>query len=104
MQARAGLSAKIAVKYMPRCRVGRSLYLWQGEAACRFLGGKFTKVRRHHCGRKHGADKFVKVRRCVYEPKVTGKGLFTGRIRKMKMEGRVRVTSKPGGKKWTAQS
>lgn len=89
---RAGVSATLAAKVLPRCRVGKTLYMWQGSSACRFLGGKYAVVKRHTCHRKGRNDYLVKVRRCVYEPRVSGAGLFSGAVRKMHLTNRAKIS------------
>jgi hypothetical protein len=66
--------------------------MWTGTKDCRFLGGEFVYVKRHHC-KSHTNDQWRRVTKCVYEPKVTGRGLF-GSIHKINLEGRVKVSAK----------
>jgi len=66
--------------------------MWTGTKDCRFLGGEFVYVKRHLC-KDHSNDEWRRVTKCVYEPKVTGRGLF-GSINKVNLENRVEVTAK----------
>lgn len=89
---KTGFSATLAQNKLPRCQVGKAIYMWTGTKDCRFLGGEFVYVKRHAC-KDHTNDEWRRVTKCVYEPKVTGRGLF-GSIHKVNFEDRVNVTAK----------
>lgn len=86
-----GFSAKLAQQKLPRCQVGKAVYMWTGTKDCRFLGGEFTYIARHQC-KDHSNDEWRRVTKCVYEPKVSGRGLF-GSIHKINLENRVKVSA-----------
>ena len=39
-----GFPTALSAKKVPRCRVGKSIYMWKNQGACRFLGGKEVHV------------------------------------------------------------
>jgi hypothetical protein len=77
LRMKAGFSASLAEKKLPRCKVGKEVFQWRGEADCRFIGGKLAYITRHTCKSRHSNDQWKRVIRCVREPRATGKGLFS---------------------------
>jgi hypothetical protein len=90
---KSGFSAKIAETKLPRCVVGKEVFQWRGEASCNFLGGYLKYIKRHLCKSKHSNDQWRRVTRCVYEPRVSGKGLFSGSLRSVNLQNRVKVSA-----------
>lgn len=75
---RRGFPASLAVRRMPRCKVGSgkhaTIFIWKGRKACNFLGGKLFYMERETC--HHGrAHQWKRVVRCVKGPILSGKGL-----------------------------
>lgn len=75
---RRGFSAQLGEQRLPRCVVGRDVYMYKGESNCRFLGGRLAYLKRHVCKNSHRNDQWRRVTKCVFEPRVSGRGLFTG--------------------------
>lgn len=70
--------------------------MYEGEQSCRFLGGKLTYLKRSKCKTGHSNDQWRRVKRCVYEPPISGGDQF-GKLQKMNKEmlkGHVEVLSK----------
>jgi hypothetical protein len=89
---KAGFSATLAEKKLPRCQVGKDVYQYRGASSCRFLGGRLVYLRRRTCKSTHANDQWRRVIKCVWEPKVSNRGLFTG-LKKVMMGNRVKVTA-----------
>jgi hypothetical protein len=68
MLKKFGFPTTLAASSFPRCAVGsgngKRYYMWKGNKACRFLGGKrvYMKVKTCKVGRPH---QWVRVTRCV---------------------------------------
>lgn len=90
---KSGYSAALAEKKLPRCQVGKEVFQWRGESSCRFLGGRLTYLKRHVC-KSHTNDQWRRITRCVYEPRVSGEGLFRNGISSINLNDRTKVTSK----------
>lgn len=67
--------------------------MYKGESNCRFLGGRLSYLKRHVCKNSHTNDQWRRVTKCVFEPRVTGRGLFKG-LRKMNLAIRAKVSSR----------
>ena len=54
----------MSVHRIPRCRAGRTLYMWEGSKKCKILGGRkyFTRVSKCKKGSLH---RWQRVRRCT---------------------------------------
>lgn len=73
-----GFPNSLAAKTVPRCKVGEgnssAIYMWQDDAACKFLGGKKVDEPYHVC--KTGtAHKWEEITKCVQGEIISGKGL-----------------------------
>lgn len=88
-----GFSASLAEQKLPRCKVGKEIFQWRGEASCRFIGGKLAYVKRRTCKSKHSNDQWKRVTRCVREPRATGKGLFSKGLKTLDMNKIAHITS-----------
>lgn len=96
LRMKPGFSASLAEQKLPRCKVGKEIFQWRGEADCRFIGGKLAYVTRHTCKSKHSNDQWKRVIRCVREPRATGKGLFSKGLKSLNMT-KIATTNKGDG-------
>jgi len=68
-----GTPTSVTNKYVPRCKVGKNIYMYSDYEGCKFLGGKKVMQKRLVCktGKQH---KWARVTKCINYYK-TNKGL-----------------------------
>lgn len=75
---KAGLPGVLSSSTVPRCQVGKTIYMWAGDKTCKILGGRKVNQRIAKCKAGY-AHKWQKVTRCtggdIYKPEVPGETL-----------------------------
>jgi len=97
---KSGVPTSLTSSRVPRCQVGRSIYMWAGSKTCKVLGGRLTYRKLAKC--KSGtAHKWRKVTRCtggeIYRPQSRFELL---NIRWSDMRGSAHDIGVGGGKTW----
>lgn len=79
---KAGTPTSVSNQYIPRCKVGRNIYMYSDYDGCKFLGGKKVMQKRLVCktGKQH---RWARMTKCIYYYK-SGKGLDykTGKLKR----------------------